>query len=225
MQNKRRIVIFDFCETLVDFQTADAFVDYAREHLKYSSILRKERINLLLRRCKLTRVAEKLTSYKCSIEKRIKLWQLKGISKDNLTTLAYGYYKEKIKPHLIERTNKLLQQHQQNGDEIWLISGGYGIYLQYFKEEYKIDQLISSNIGFRKDNCTGRMAGLDCMHIHKVELLKDKLSQEKGIEIVASYSDSISDIPILGVAKQGFVVSRQHQTWGEAYGFKEIIWT
>ena len=225
MHKKRRIVIFDFCETLVDFQTADAFVDYAREHLNNRSILRKERINLLLRRYKLTRVAEKLTSYKCSIEKRLKLWQLKGVSKEDLTTLAYSYYKEIIKPHLIEKTNTLLQRHQQNGYEIWLISGGYGIYLQYFKEEFNIDQLISSNIGFKKDKCTGRMSCVDCMHIHKVELLKDKLSHENEFEIVASYSDSSSDIPILGVAKQGFVVSRQHQSWGESYGFKEIIWT
>ena len=220
-----KIAIFDFCETLVDFQTADAFVDYVREHTDELSVRRKEKINLVLRKYKVTRIAEKITSYKYSIEKKLKLWQLKGLEKDMLNNLAFDFYQERIKPHLIERTNTILRQHQQNGEEVWLISGGYGIYLQFFKEEYKIDQLISSNIGFKKGKCMGRMAGVDCMHIHKVELLKDKLSQENGVEIVASYSDSSSDIPILGVAKQGFVVSRQHQSWGETYGFKEIIWT
>lgn len=221
----KKIVIFDFCETLVDFQTADAFVDYVRCRLNYQSILRREKINLLLRKCKLTWIAERLTSYKWSIEKRLKLWQLKGLSKNDLDELAHDYYKEIIKPHLIKKTNSILQQHQQNGEEIWLISGGYGIYLQYFKEEFSIDQLLSSNIDFKKGKCTGRMAGLDCMHIHKVELLKDKLFQDKGFEIVASYSDSSTDIPILKASKQGVVVSRKHQSWGEAYGFKEIIWT
>lgn len=223
----KKVVIFDFCETLVDFQTADAFVDYVRGRLNHQTVLRKEKINLFFRKCKLTRIAERLTSYKWSIEKRLKLWQLKGVAENDLDKLALDYYKEIIKPHLIEKTNSILQQHQQNGDEIWLISGGYGIYLRYFKDEFGIDQLISSNIGFRNGYCTGSMTGKDCMHIHKVELLNDKLSQgqRNDVEIVASYSDSSSDIPILKIAKQGFIVSRKHQSWGDAYGFKEIFWT
>ena len=67
----KKIAIFDFCETLVDFQTADAFVDYVREHTDELSVRRKEKINLILRKYKVTRIAEKITSSKYSIEKKM----------------------------------------------------------------------------------------------------------------------------------------------------------
>lgn len=225
MHNKRRIVIFDFCETLVDFQTADAYVDYVRECLKYPSIIRREKINLLFRKWKISQLAEKLTSYNYSIEKKLKLWQLKRIDRQLLEKLAFDYYQNIIKPHLIEKTLILMQKHLQQGDYVFIVSGGYGIYLRFFAEEYKVSRLISSNIEFNKEMCTGRMSGLDCMNNHKVELLKGILVQMDDVEIVASYSDSISDIPILRVAKEGYVISRHHQDWGEKNGFKEIIWT
>ena len=221
----KKIAIFDFCETLVDFQTADAFVDYVREHTDELSVRRKEKINLILRKYKVTRIAEKITSSKYSIEKKLKLWQLKGLEKDMLNDLAFDFYQERIKPHLIERTNELLVQHQLAGDEVWLISGGYGIYLRYYKEEFKIDKLISSNISFSENKCLGKMEGLDCMRENKVELFKQAFSQCKGGKVIASYSDSISDIPILLLADRPYVISRRHQEWAHQYYFNEIIWT
>ena len=53
---------------------------------------------------------------------------------------------------------------------------------------------------------------------------KNIISKEASIEIIASYSDSISDIPILNIAQNAYVVSQKHQSWVNNYNYKEILW-
>jgi HAD superfamily phosphoserine phosphatase-like hydrolase len=158
------------------------------------------------------------------LRKRIKLWQLRGVEECVLESLSESYYNDLIKPHLIKQTNSLLRQHQQQGDEVWIISGGYGIYLKHFVSEYGIDRLLSSNLKFKKGVCVGSMKGLDCMRENKVKYLKKELGMCDNVEIIASYSDSYSDLPILSVAERKYVVSRSHQLWVDENKYVEILW-
>ena len=222
----KKVAIFDFCETLCDFQTADAYVDYVREHSNHKLINIRERVNVLLRKSRLLDVACILTRFRYPLGKLLKLRQLKGLSLNLLEEMARGYYEEEIRPHLIPLLVDKLREHQEKGHEVLLISGGYGIYLKYFAEEYGINMIISSNIGFDvKGRCTGSLKGSDCMNENKVKLLRQIVPDLKDDDIVASYSDSSSDIPILCIAQQSFVVSRNHQPWVDNYNFNEIIWT
>lgn len=224
MPINKQIVIFDFCETLVDFQTADAFVDYVRNNLKLDIINRRESIGKWIRSLRIVGYADALVFHQ-SILKRLKLWQLKGIPEKKMKELAAGYYNQQIKPHLIGDTLELLKKHQKEGCQIWLVSGGYGIYLNYFSQDYGIDQTISSDLEFRKGISTGKMKGLDCMRNSKVKLLYKNLTNTiDDYRIVASYSDSKTDVPILNVAEQGIVVSRKPQSWVKKTKYKEIIW-
>ena len=36
---KNKVAFFDFCDTLVDFQTGDAFIDFIRENTKKKKAL------------------------------------------------------------------------------------------------------------------------------------------------------------------------------------------
>lgn len=221
-----KVAIFDFCETLCDFQTADAYIDYVRKHCERTSIRQGEHLNSLIRKLRVVGYIDSHTHYKHSLYKRLKLLQAWGIPQDLMEELAFGYYTEEIKPHLIEETIKRLRYHQKVGDEVWLISGGYSIYLQHFANEYGIKRLISSKIAFSsKGYCKGKLEGRDCMNKNKVLMLKSIIGTEDVLEIVASYSDSYTDIPILSVAKDAYVISRKHQQWADQYNFKEIIWT
>ena len=40
MLYREKVAFFDFCETLVDFQTADAFCDYVRERTKKTKMFK-----------------------------------------------------------------------------------------------------------------------------------------------------------------------------------------
>ncbi len=217
-----KVAFFDFCETLTDFQTADAFVDYVRGETNNQRAVRLELIRNIFHRTKLVSILSRIFP-KASIHKRLKLYQLKGFSELELNSLAKGYYINRIRPHFIKPVIIRLKKLKDEGYIVGLVSGGYDIYLKYFKDEFGLDFVISSRIDFKEGICTGKMNGLDCLDDNKVILL-NKIFPQKPFSSIA-FSDSKSDIPMLNYADIGVVISRgRHQKWTDNYKFKEIIW-
>lgn len=222
IQMNESIAFFDFCETLVDFQTADAYVDFVREETHNRRMRVLNIVQLFLIRIKLIRVLAKLFPNN-SINKRLKLFQLKGFKDSELETLANRYYKERIKPHIIHILIKELELLKSRGFSVGLVSGGYSIYLKFFVEEYSLDFCISSRIAFNNGSCTGKLEGVDCLRANKITLIEKEF--EHKIKDSVAFSDSKSDLPLLLYARNGFVVSHNHhQEWVEKYDLKEIIW-
>jgi len=218
-----KIALFDFCETIANFQTADAYVDFVRERLNDTRMYRLERVQSFLRTIKVIQRIEKLTRYRFSINKRIKLWQLRGHNISELQVLAKEYYQERIKPNVIpEMIEKLLELKAQ-GYSIFLVSGGYDIYLHYFMDEYGISKVFSTRIKFNKEICTGKIDGYDCLKERKIKVLNQYFTSKPKFSV--AFSDSITDAPMLNWADRGFVVSKKkHQQWVELTKFDEIIW-
>ena len=218
-----KVALFDFCETLANFQTADAYVDYVRRRLNDKRMCRLERMQNYLRKIKIIQILDILTKYRYSINKRIKLWQLRGHQTSELEEMARGYYKEMISPNLIpDMVEKMLELKSKNYS-VMLVSGGYDIYLRYFVDEYELNGVISTKIGFKNNVCTGRFDGYDCLRDGKTKLLNKFFPTKPNYS--CAFSDSISDIPFLKWANDGYVVSRnKHQVWSTNNGLKEIIW-
>jgi HAD superfamily hydrolase (TIGR01490 family) len=219
-----KIALFDFCETIANFQTADAYVDFVRERLHDCRMCRLEKMQVFLRTIKVIQIVEIITRYRFSINKRIKLWQLRGHGLAELQALAREYYQERIKPNFIpEMMGKLLELKAQ-GYSIFLVSGGYNIYLRYFAEENDLSGVISTKVGFKNDVCTGKFDGIDCLREEKTKLLNQYFKKKPKYSI--AFSDSITDIPFLKWADEGYVVSRnKHQIWSKKNKLNEIIWT
>lgn len=221
---RTNVVLFDFCETLVDFQTADAFVDYVRNSVKTRNIKMKESVYRFLCKSRILDIAEVLTKWKKSLHKKVKLWQLKGLSQECLESLSFSYYNEVIKPHEIKAVMQRLKEYQNQDIEIWLVSGGYDIYLKHFAKENNLHVMVTSQIEFKKGICTGRMKDLDCLRENKVVLMKRKFKTLDNFNFIASYSDSVTDLPILQLAKEANVISKAHQEWADNNNFNEILW-
>ena len=226
MQQNDKYAFFDFCETLADFQTADAYVDFVRQQ---RGSCRMRLLNLLLRAMNKTRISKVLTiltRHRYSIGKSMKLWQLHGIDHATLDSLAGRYYRERVRPHLIPRIVGELRTLKNDGYTVGLVSGGYGIYLKYFVEEYGLDFCLSSNIAFSGGRCLGKMEGADCMGQDKVRLLNEMFPVLPSNSV--AFSDSRSDLPLLCWAGRGVVVSHgSHQRWLDEIGetkLQEIIW-
>lgn len=218
-----KIAYFDFCETLVNFQTADAFVDYVRLTTRKKRMLILERLRDFFFKYKILLVLCKITRYKYPIYKVSKLFQVRGFHKSELEELAKGYYKEKIKPNIIYQTLDILKQKQTSGYKIVIVSGGYDIYLKFFVEEYGIDELYSTKIKFTDKICAGIIDGVDCMYDNKVKIIESKYN--KDLIFSEAYSDSESDLPLLKWVNDGYVISRNyHQSWADSNNLKEIIW-
>lgn len=223
MPNEEKIAIFDFCETLANFQTADPYVDYVRLHFRSKRMRFLETERSLAIKSKIFAVIGIITRHKYPIYKLSKLYQLRGLSQVELEKYAERYYQDIIKPNLIPSMVEILRQKQQEGYKTFIVSGGYDIYLKFFAAEYNVDQVLSTRIGFRKNIATGIFHGIDCINENKVLLLDQILNRSELYS--EAYSDSITDLPLLKWANEGYVISHKNsQKWAKENNFQEIIW-
>lgn len=223
----KKLAFFDFCETLVSFQTADAFVDYVRKKDGTPRMLWLDKLLSILIKFRIIAVFNKL-SPNATLGKNLKLLQLRGFSYAKLDQLAALYYQEMIKPNLIKPLIAEMQRLAQLDYEIILVSAGYSIYLKYFAADYQITNILSSEIAFKKPGnlCSGIILGKDCIRAEKVKRIDVFFAfQHIDYSECISYSDSISDLPMLQLTGKGVVVSRnQTQAWSHENNLKEIIW-
>jgi HAD superfamily hydrolase (TIGR01490 family) len=223
----KKLAIFDFCETLVSFQTADAFIDFVRRMDGNFFMSSLNLIIIFLEKIRIIAVINKCLP-DMSLEKRTKLLQLRGFNYETLNNLAKKYYLEIIKPNLIKEVMDELQELAEQNYELCIVSAGYSIYLKYFAEEHHVKHVISSEIGFNKSGtfCRGIILGKDCISTEKVNRIKIYfMDQDINYNESISYSDSKTDLPTLLLTGKGVVVSKTNsQQWCHQYKFKEIIW-
>ena len=203
---KNQLILYDFCGTLVDFQTANA---YARFTIK--SLGKKRRIvefvRLILNKLRLISLLN-IFRAKMSVNKSLLLYQLKGCKYEEMDSCARRFYKECITPHLITPVLKRLQQDIENGNTVAIVSGGYDIYLKYFAEEYNVPFLICTQLKFIDNLFTGSIVGKDCMEYEKINRLHSVFPCLKSEDnfFMTLYSDSLSDIPLFNECERRIAV-------------------
>ncbi|MCM1150506.1 MAG: HAD-IB family hydrolase [Alistipes sp.] len=225
MPEGSKLVFFDFCETLISFQTADRYVDFCRERLRKTRMRLLQCVVSILTRLQLFWFLDRLLPGN-TMRKRMILSQLKGLSYAELDRLAKAYYEQCLKPSIIPMMVMRLQKHVEAGDSVWIVSGGYDIYIKYFVEAFGLAGYISTEIAFSDSKiCSGTICGVDCMYENKVVLLRSRMAEALSEQESVAYSDSRSDLPLLLMATEGYVVSKGHsQEWNKNYNLKELIW-
>ena len=223
----RKIAFFDFCGTLVSFQTADAFVDFARGVEGNFLMEFLNGCSIVLEKIKILQVLNKIFPDK-SIEKKLKLLQLRGFTLEKLDDLAQRYYNVMIKPRVIKPVIEEMNTLRENNYEVCIVSAGYSIYLKYFAEEYTIKDFISTEIAFNNSTniCKGTISRKDCIYTEKIRRIKEYYEDQNiDYKECVSYSDSLIDLPLLLLSGTAVVISRSKpQDWCSQYKFKEIIW-
>lgn len=217
--------LFDFCETVANYQTADPFVLYTQEHfgsrcsrsrLKAGSILRKRRVEIFL-----SRIFRGIQIRKASL-----LRSLKGMPEATVKASAKAYYDAVVKPNLIPETVAELKKLQHDGWNIFIVSSGYDVYLRCFAEDFGIPEtnVVATKIRFRNGRCTGKFDGNDCRETEKVKAVID--AGLSGIHPTIAFSDSRSDIPIMTWADEAVVVKEEkaNDQFADYPGFKRIEW-
>jgi HAD superfamily hydrolase (TIGR01490 family) len=216
-----KVALFDFCETLVGFQTADAYVRFVMSNSQNTNRSADRTFNFL-NKVHLVGLLRRLMPT-ASVEKKLRIKNLKGMSKEELESLAQRYYTEKLKPAFILPVLEELKKKKQEGYKIYLVSGGYDIYLRRFAEEFGVDGIVSTRLEFKNGICTGKFDGPDCMFSHKINYIKQLIPDSDYREWYA-YSDSATDLPMLKLVGHPVAVSAaKSQSWAKAQGFDEII--
>lgn len=223
-QYSKTLVIFDFCDTLINFQTADRFVDFIIENEKYSknkwiayleSILRKTKLLALFNKC----------NKDFNLSKRLKLAQLKGISKEKVDRYALKYYESIVIKNPIAEVYDKFKFHQSNNDIIVILSGGYLPYVKIFSEKHNIEYYFATEFEYKNGLVTGNFSGKDCMNVQKIAVL-EKCIKDNAIDFdySISYSDSSTDLPLLKWTNEGYVISKKEtQNWSKENSLFEII--
>ena len=141
------LVIFDFCETLCKYQTANDFVDFA-SHNTNMSFLNKLLSFLSSNRLLISLIW--LVAPRFNFSKRTKLFSLKGCSESVLLDHGRSYF-DKCKYDLHDIVVEKLKHHVSIGDHVIIVSGGYEIYLSYFKNYFGISAVLGTKIKFKNE--------------------------------------------------------------------------
>jgi len=219
-----QLVVFDFCETLVNFQSADRFVEYVIKNENYRKYRWLFHVNRILSKTRVLSVLGKFFP-ELNPSKRLKLLQVKGMSQEKIKKYAQEFYEDNVMPNLIHPLYELMQSHIKNGDYVLILSGGYSPYINVFSQKHQVKAFFATEIAFKAGKVTGKFEGKDCLYGQKTVLLQQYLQNNKiNYTKKIAYSDSASDLPLLQWADEAFVISkRKSQPWAKQYGFKEII--
>jgi phosphatidylglycerophosphatase C len=198
------LVVFDFCETLVDFQTADNFCRFVllkkkkKLYLKLDSFFEEYKVYNFLTLFKLFN----------NLQKKILLKGLKGLSSFEIDSFAKDYLETVIE----NKKNKIVFdkfiEHIKLGDYVVINSGGYEPYLHLFSLKYSVKKTFATKFKYERNFFTGEIDGEDCLQNEKVlRMEKDGVLSEKFVSIFV-YSDSITDMPLFNIATRKFAVLR-----------------
>jgi HAD superfamily hydrolase (TIGR01490 family) len=221
----KKWVVFDFCETLVNLQSADAFIDFAtqNERQKWRGFIRK--LIGVFGAFKVFALVQKVYP-EYSLEKRMRLFLLRGLSVEALERRAQEFVDSVLVEHENKALLRRLMTHQDLGDIIEISSGGLHIYLKYWAKKHGIDLVDATHVEVQKRRVTGFIDGSDCMYEEKVNRLNHALKYTKSREGLfrVVYSDSISDLPLFQWADEAWVVSyEKERNWVKINNFKEIV--
>lgn len=221
-----KLALFDFCETLIQFQTADRFIDFVRNKERKKRMIWLEFLRKFLVKFKFFAVLERLIKTN-NYHKRLKLYQLKGIDRQRIDTYAESYYQKDLKINMISNITDLLKEYKLKGYKILIVSGGYEEYIKYFAKEFGVDNVVATNIRFDNGECKGVIEGLDCLNQNKIPKIEKQINlSDYNLENSIAFSDSITDLPLLKLVGNGTVVSRnKSQVWAKKNNLNEIVWS
>jgi len=197
-----RLAIFDFCDTLVNFQTANEFSKY---------VLKKESRNVLYQ---IDYFFEKLFFYRIfakfgitSFSQKIFLLRgLKGLTKEKIDKYGSQFFDEFIKVRFNKNILERFLEHKKNNDILVINSGGYDAYLQHFANYYVVDYTFSNKFKYVNDIFCGEILGYDCLGMEKVYQMQKAGFNFDQYDQIYVYSDSITDLPIFNLASHKVAV-------------------
>ncbi|MCQ2455363.1 MAG: HAD-IB family hydrolase [Clostridia bacterium] len=208
-----KVIFFDFCDTLVNMQTANAFVEFVLKD--YPKKAKRMRIKIkIIAKLKIRRILQ-LFFPDMSFYKQMRLLALKGITCSELEAKAEMFYNQIVKSNLIAQTIQELNDFQNSDDTVVIVSAGYEIYLKYFCKDYGINHLFATEFEFKDDVFTGHCIGKDCIEQEKVKRIKDF----DNFDYKVCFSDSDSDLPLFQYCDERIAVLNK-----EKYNDKIPVW-
>lgn len=186
----KKLALFDFDGTIT---TKDSFLEFLKFH--------KGGLNFLFGFALLSPylVAMKLGLIPNWKAKEIVLkYFLNGLSVEDMKNVSADF-SAKIIPRLLRsRAMDQIKKHQENGDDIYIVSASAEDWLKPWCNQIGI-KLIGTRLEIIDEKITGRIDGNNCYGQEKVERVKAEIDISKYSEIYV-YGDSRGDKEMLALA-------------------------
>lgn len=95
---------------------------------------------------------------------------------------------------------RLIEEHSALGDDVVLASASPGFALRHLFAEYRLS-VVATEFEVRHGVFTGRAVGNSCFGAHKAAAVLHYLSLAGDESVESSWSDSISDLPVMMLAR------------------------
>ena len=107
---------------------------------------------------------------------------------------------------------KVIYKNKEEDNVIIMITASPYAYMKYFKYYDLADEVIGTEFFYENSRYKNQFIGENCKGIEKVKRIKavlGKLGIEIDYENSYAYSDSKSDLPMLSLTKNAFLVSKK----------------
>ncbi len=199
----KTVALFDFCETIVKTQTVGQFCRYyLKNGLSFSS-----RKVFLYRLVNLLRISLK----------KEPIWFdfFNGLHVDELNKHAEEYANHLYQTFLIQEIEEKIKWHIAQGHLIIIVSAGLSCYIQFLAQKLGVQHVIAVDFEHSNQLLTGQINKQSyCYGVKKIDRLYAYLNllneNKNNIDWINSYaySDHPSDIPLLNLVGNRFVVTK-----------------
>lgn len=194
---KTKVAVFDYCETLVNMQTGNDFINFYI-HRNAGIIAR------LAAYC--------ISSFRIFKRRRkgLLLSLLSGESLENIERTADLYATQRLEAQENKNVIAYMKRLAQEGYSVIILSAGYSVYIESHNKKFKADKVIANDFCYVDSTFTGRLMQDDCYGSNKLKRLEATFSDEK-IDFEESYffSDCMSDLPLFKSFGKSFLVTGQ----------------
>ncbi|WP_407380854.1 HAD-IB family hydrolase [Helicobacter sp.] len=155
--------------------------------------------------------------------------ELAGLPLSTALTLAQSYALS-LRAYSNQKVLDKLLWHKAQGHTIVVVSGGLGIYIRPFMQEFGIDTILAVELESTFDKCgreilSGNRAGLHTMQERKLYALDNHLDlAQYDLPNSYAYSDCPSDVPLLSLVGKPCVVQGSQETrWAGILGYPILV--
>ena len=144
---------------------------------------------------------------------------LKGKTKAEVDAIAREFCDTVLIPNLYPEGVKRIEEHLQNGDEVWLVSASTAFYLEPLREHLHLTNLLGTRMHVDENGIfTGLIDGHNCRGVEKTLRIAEVLAATDCMVDYATshgYGDTAGDIPMLMLCEHKHAVNpRQKLTRG-----------
>jgi len=127
---------------------------------------------------------------------------VQGESQGRIESLTARFHETHLEPILNRAMIRLLLEHVEHGDDVYLVSSNFDFFLRPLQERWNVKGIIATQTEVRDGHFTGHILGLACDGKEKLDRVINCFGERRTREAVA-YGDSQSDSFLLEFVMTG----------------------